>query len=86
MWRLKESLRHARDRGAAVLLSTHMLDAAETLCDRYLILHRGSLLAEGTLAELRGMLPATEGRPARLEEIFLALTHEGALDPSEGSA
>jgi ABC-2 type transport system ATP-binding protein len=58
VWRLKEVFREGRDRCAAVLLSTHMLDAAETLCDRYLILHRGSLLAEGTLAELRATLPA----------------------------
>ena len=86
VWRLKEIFRHSRDRGAAVLLSTHMLDAAETLCDRYLILHRGSLLAEGPLAELRATLPAAEGRPPGLEEIFLALTRGRARDASEGCA
>jgi len=74
VWRLKEHLRRARDRGAAVLLSTHMLEAAETLCDRYLILHRGSLLAEGTLDELRSALPREEDRRLGLEGIFLALT------------
>jgi len=84
VWKLKETFRRARDRGAAVLLSTHMLDAAETLCDRYLVLHHGSLLAEGTLAELRTMLPAGEDRIPGLEEIFLALTRARSRNSSEG--
>ena len=84
VWQLKEIFRRSRDRDAAVLLSTHMLDAAETLCDRYLILHRGALLAEGTLAELRATLPAAEDRTPGLEEIFLALTRGRARDASEG--
>ncbi len=86
VWRLKELLRSARDRGAAVLLSTHMLDAAETLCDRYLILHRGSLLAEGTLTKLRSTLPAEEDRRLGLEGIFLALTRGKAHDAPHGRA
>jgi len=86
VWRLKEVLRRARDRGAAILLSTHMLDAAETLCDRYLILHRGSLLAEGPLTELRTLFPAAEDRPFRLEEVFLALTREHRRDSSTGTS
>jgi len=84
VWKLKETFRQARDRGAAVLLSTHMLDAAETLCDRYLVLHHGSLLAEGTLAELRTMVPAAEDRIPGLEEIFLALTQARSRNSSEG--
>jgi ABC-2 type transport system ATP-binding protein len=85
VWWLKGAFRRARDRGAAVLVSTHMLDAAQTLCDRYLILHRGALLAEGTLAKLGSLLPATEGRSGGLEEIFLALTHGRGSVPAEGS-
>jgi len=84
VWILKETFRRARDRGAAVLLSTHMLDAAETLCDRYLVLHHGSLLAEGTLAELRMMLPTAGDRIPGLEEIFLALTQGRSRNSSEG--
>lgn len=84
VWGLKEVLRRARKRDAAVLLSTHMLDAAETLCDRYLILHRGSLLAEGTLAVLRSTLPIQEDCPLGLEELFLALTQGEAHDVSKG--
>lgn len=80
VWWLKGAFRRARDRGAAVLVSTHMLDAAQTLCNRYLILHRGTLLAEGTLAQLRTLLPAEESRGFGLEAIFLALTHGGASE------
>jgi ABC-2 type transport system ATP-binding protein/sodium transport system ATP-binding protein len=42
-----------RDQGKAVILSTHRLDEAERLCDRFGFLHEGRLLQEGTLAELR---------------------------------
>jgi sodium transport system ATP-binding protein len=44
----------ARERGAAVLLCTHRMAEAERICDRIGILWQGRLVAEGTLAELRG--------------------------------
>jgi len=65
---LKDLLRERAARGLGVLVSTHLLDVAERLCDRVLILDRGSKRAEGTLAELRG------GSDASLEDVFLALT------------
>ncbi len=43
-----------RDEGKAVLISTHRLDEAERLCDRFGLLYSGRLQLEGTLAELRG--------------------------------
>jgi sodium transport system ATP-binding protein len=42
-----------RDEGKAVILSTHRLDEAERLCDRFGLLHQGQLRLEGTLPELR---------------------------------
>jgi ABC-2 type transport system ATP-binding protein/sodium transport system ATP-binding protein len=42
-----------RDQGKAVIMSTHRLDEAERLCDRFGLLHEGRLQREGTLAELR---------------------------------
>jgi ABC-2 type transport system ATP-binding protein/sodium transport system ATP-binding protein len=42
-----------RDQGIAVIMSTHRLDEAERLCDRFGLMHEGRLLHEGTLAELR---------------------------------
>jgi ABC-2 type transport system ATP-binding protein/sodium transport system ATP-binding protein len=43
----------ARGLGKAVILSTHRLDEAERQCDRFGLLHKGKLMHEGTLAELR---------------------------------
>jgi ABC-2 type transport system ATP-binding protein len=61
------------DRRLAVFLSTHTLDVAEEVCDRIAIIHRGSIIALGTMDELR----QEADRPgSRLEEIFLRLTEE----------
>jgi ABC-type Na+ transport system ATPase subunit NatA len=63
----------ARGRGTCVLFSTHVLSEAERLCDRIGIIHRGTLLASGTLDEL-AKLTGQEW----LEDIFLALDREAA--------
>ena len=67
---LKDLLRDRAARGAGVLVSTHLLDVAERLCDRVAILHRGRRVAEGSLEALRGESQAT------LEDVFLALTRD----------
>jgi ABC-2 type transport system ATP-binding protein len=72
---LKEEIVRARDAGASILISTHLLATAEKLCDRVLILRKGVKIAEGTLEQLRTM-SGMEGRS--LEDVFLALTHEEA--------
>ncbi|GCE77288.1 ABC transporter ATP-binding protein [Cellulomonas biazotea] len=63
--------------GTTVLLTTQYLDEAEQLADRIAILHQGRIIANGTLAELKALLPPAtveyvEKQPT-LEEIFLAL-------------
>lgn len=68
---LKAEIQRQRDNGASVLISTHLLDTAEKLCDRVIIVARGSKIAEGTLAQLQEV-SAMEGRS--LEEVFLKLT------------
>ena len=60
---------HTRS-GGTVFMSTHTLDIAEALADRIGIIHRGELIAIGTLADLR----AKAQREHSLEEIFLQLT------------
>jgi ABC-2 type transport system ATP-binding protein len=65
--------------GAAVLLSTHILDVAERNCDRVGILNGGKLLATGTLEELRQMSQSPYG--ATLEDVFLKLTQEAEKGP-----
>jgi sodium transport system ATP-binding protein len=48
-----EFIAHLRAEGKAVLLTTHRLDEAERLCDRFGLLHRGRLVVSGTLGELQ---------------------------------
>ncbi|UTR13670.1 ABC transporter ATP-binding protein [Salipaludibacillus sp. LMS25] len=42
-----------RKRGAAILMSTHVLDTAERICDRFLLINHGDMIAQGTLADVR---------------------------------
>jgi sodium transport system ATP-binding protein len=66
---LRDFVRAERDRGKAVIFSTHYLAEAELLCDRIGLLHRGRMLAEDTPAGLR----ARAGGASSLEEAFLRL-------------
>jgi ABC-2 type transport system ATP-binding protein len=67
--RLKELLREQCQAGTTVMLSTHVLDVAEQICDRVGILHRGTLCAEGTVTGLREQ---HGGRS--LEDVFVRTT------------
>jgi ABC-2 type transport system ATP-binding protein len=68
--------------GTTVLLTTQYLDEAEKLADRIAILHGGTIITSGTLAELRKLLPPAKveyvERQPTLEEIFLAITGSGS--------
>jgi len=57
-----------RQNGKCVIFSTHIMREAEKLCDRVAIMHRGNILAEGTLEELREKHHEND-----LEEIFFQL-------------
>jgi ABC-2 type transport system ATP-binding protein len=70
---IKDILRQMADRGAAVFLSTHILEIAERMCDRIGIIHQGQLVAVGTFDELRALRGASSGESS-LEDIFLSLT------------
>jgi ABC-2 type transport system ATP-binding protein len=74
---IKEEAREVTRRGGSVVVSTHMLDTAEKLCDRLAVMHRGRIAAMGTLPELRGT--ARAGADATLEDVFLRLTEEAAV-------
>ncbi len=74
--------------GTTVLLTTQYLDEAEQLADRIAILHNGTIIQNGTLAELRQLLPSAkveyvEKQPS-LEDVFLALVGStGQTDPAD---
>ncbi len=68
---IKDILRQLADHGAAVMLSTHILEIAERMCDRIGIINKGELIAVGTMNELRKL---DKTGIASLEDIFLNLT------------
>ncbi|MEX0909356.1 MAG: ABC transporter ATP-binding protein [Gemmatimonadaceae bacterium] len=72
---LKDLFREYVNRGHTIMMSTHTLEVAETLCDRIAIIQGGKIRAEGTMAELRTQ---SEDGTERLEAIFLKLTGEEA--------
>jgi ABC-2 type transport system ATP-binding protein len=81
VWQLvKELARH----GTTVLLTTQYLDEAEQLADRIAILHEGRIIVNGTLDELKALLPPAkveyvEKQPT-LEEVFFAIVGDDAKD------
>ncbi len=68
---LLRTVAELRDQGKCIIFSTHIMREAEKLCDRIAILHRGRILAEGTLEELRERYHEHD-----LEELFFRLISE----------
>ncbi len=69
-----EYIEHLREEAKAVILTTHRLEEAERLCDRFGLLHEGRLVAEGSLQELREKTGCNS-----LVEMFLRQTQSGPL-------
>jgi sodium transport system ATP-binding protein len=65
---LLNTVAELRDQGKCIVFSTHIMREVERLCDRIAIMHRGRILAEGTLEELRGQHGQRD-----LEELFFQL-------------
>ena len=68
-YELKNMMREHAKAGNAVFFSTHVLEVAEKLCDRVIIIKKGKLLFDGTLEKLEA-----QNKSGSLEEIFLELT------------
>jgi ABC-2 type transport system ATP-binding protein len=67
---MKELMREHCDAGGSLFFSTHIMEVAERLCDRLAIIHKGRLIACGTMDELRRIDKTDQS----LERIFLELT------------
>jgi ABC-2 type transport system ATP-binding protein len=75
---VKDYLHELKQQGVTTILSTHVLEIAEAVCDRIGIMYQGSILALGNMTQLRqeASLPSSG-----LEDIFLKLTGTGDLKP-----
>jgi ABC-2 type transport system ATP-binding protein len=66
----RQALRAVAERGAAVLMSTHLLGVAERMCDRILVMDKGKLVADRRGEELRELLA---GGPSAVEDLYVKL-------------
>jgi ABC-2 type transport system ATP-binding protein len=78
---LKDRLRRYTAGGGTVLLTTHTMSVAEELCDRVLILSKGRVVADGSVAAVTEEFKTTAG--GSLEEAFLAVTRDAGHDGDE---
>ncbi|HPM70410.1 MAG TPA: ABC transporter ATP-binding protein [Smithellaceae bacterium] len=70
---VKDIFKDLAVKNVAIFISTHTLSIAEDLCDRIGVIHKGNLVAQGTMDELNS---AAQTQKAKLEEVFLALVNE----------
>jgi ABC-2 type transport system ATP-binding protein len=83
-----QAVKELAGRGTTVLLTTQYLDEAEQLADRIAILHQGRIIVNGTLAELKRLLPPAkveyvEKQPS-LEDVFFAVVGDAGEDDRDG--
>ena len=79
-----QAVKELAEHGTTVLLTTQYLDEAEQLADRIAILHDGRIIVNGTLAELKQLLPPAkveyvEKQPT-LEDVFLSIVGDDGTD------
>ncbi len=73
---LKALLGRMTERGVTIFLTSHVLEIVERLCSHVAIIHKGRLVAQGSLEELRGGA-GEEGSKSSLEQIFLSILGQG---------
>jgi ABC-2 type transport system ATP-binding protein len=70
---MQDSIRSRAAKGAAVMISSHLLSLVEDLCTSVLLMHRGRKLLQGRMADLRNQV-TSEGQAETLEDMFFRLT------------
>ena len=73
---IKDFLQELKAQGVTSIISTHVLEIAQAMCDRIGIMYQGKLLALGTMGQLRRMAKLPD---SGLEDIFLKLTGTGDI-------
>ena len=79
---LKSLLGRMTERGVTIFLTSHVLEIVERLCSHVAIIHKGRLVAQGSLEELRAGIPSAEGEKKTLEEIFLSIVGQSGGEQS----
>jgi ABC-2 type transport system ATP-binding protein len=74
---LKALLARMTERGVTIFLTSHVLEIVERLCSHVAIIHKGRLVAQGSLEELRAGIPGTGDEKTTLEQIFLSIVGQG---------
>ena len=79
---LKALLGRMTERGTTIFLTSHVLEIVERLCSHVAIIHKGRLIAQGSLEELRAGIPGEADTKSTLEQVFLSIVgQDGAERP-----
>jgi ABC-2 type transport system ATP-binding protein len=76
---LKSLLGRMTERGTTIFLTSHVLEIVERLCSHVAIIHKGRLVAHGSLEELRAGISGEEGNKT-LEQIFLSIVGQDGTE------
>src|SRR5712692_4384953 len=77
---LKAMLTRMISRGATIFLTSHVLEIVERLCSHVAIIHKGRLVAQGSLEELRAGISGQAGSKTTLEQIFLSIVGQDGTE------
>src|ERR1700736_3948386 len=77
---LKALLARMTERGTTIFLTSHVLEIVERLCSHVAIIHKGRLVAQGSLEELRTGISGEAGSKTTLEEIFLSIVGQDGTE------
>ena len=77
---LKALLGRMTERGVTIFLTSHVMEIVERLCSHIAIIHKGHLVAQGSLEELRAGIPGEAGGQSTLEQIFISIVGQHGSD------